>query len=384
MSSKKEQKPFLKGWQIVRLQWLAQGLANLFFGLPLIIITLAYIDYPFSVIKSIALFYTGIYLFIFVPFYGFFPLFLLRFARKTLNKIYKKEKVEKKEGLRTIERLLNLPAKLSFIIFGTVFSGFALGVFILWLGLIPELMPLIELIVILGLSIGFVVSIIHAFLNYVFLENYLRPVIEFLGFLYPGAIQGIKIRKTPLFLKVFLLVLLTTIASQTSLWVLFAARIGTTSPGEFKTAFMYSGLVAGLTLAYVFVIAVLFSRNLIYPLKKLILWARKVVRGETKEKIFIITNDEISEVVECLKQMVEELENTKVVLEIKIEARTKKLRELAEGLEDEVKRRTKKIQEKMEELERFQKLAVGRELKMVELKEEIKKLKAEIKERKKK
>lgn len=379
MSSKKEQKPFLKSWQIVRLQWLAQALANLFFGLPLVIITLVSIDYPFSIIKNVILFYIGIYLFIFIPFYGLFPLFLLRFARKTLNKIYKKEKVEKKEGLRAIERLLNLPAKLSFIIFGTDFSGFALGVFILWLGLIPELMPLINLVIILGLSIGFVTGIIHAFLNYVFLENYLRPVIEFLGFLYPEAIQSIKIRKTPLFLKVFLLVLLTAIASQTSLGALFLARIGVTSPGELKTAFIYTSIVAGLTLAYVFVIAFLFSRNLTYPLKKLILWARKVIGGETKEKISIITNDEISEVVECLKQMVEELESEKTVLEIKVGARTRELKEFAEGLEDEVKRRTKEVYGRMEELEKFHKLTVGRELKMIELKKEIKKLKEVLK-----
>ncbi len=376
---KKEQKAFLNSWQIVKLQWVVQALANLFFGLPLAMITLLYIGYPFSAIKGIVFLYIGIYLFIFFPFYGLFPLFLLRSARKTLNKIYKKEKVEEKEGWQAIEGLLNLPGKLSFIIFVTVFSGFALGVFILWLGLIPELMPLIKFIVIIGLSIGFVVSIIHAFLNYIFLENYFRPVIEFLGFLYPGAVQSIKIRKTPLFLKVFLLVLLTTIASQISLWGLFLARIAATSPGELKTTFMYGSIVVGLTLAYIFVIAVLFSRNLTYPLKKLILWAKKVVEGEAKEKISIITNDEISEVVECLKQMVEELENMKAVLEIKVRARTEELRELVENREEEITKRTKELRERTEELEEFNKVAVGRELKMIELKKEIKELEEKLK-----
>ena len=49
------------------------------------------------------------------------------------------------------------------------------------------------------------------------------------------------------------------------------------------------------------------------------------------------------------------------------------------GLEEKIKERTKEIQERMAELERFQRLAVGRELRMVELKEEIKKIKKEIK-----
>ena len=45
------------------------------------------------------------------------------------------------------------------------------------------------------------------------------------------------------------------------------------------------------------------------------------------------------------------------------------------SLEQKVKRRTKELQEKIEELERFQKFAVGRELKMIELKKELEKLK---------
>jgi len=48
-------------------------------------------------------------------------------------------------------------------------------------------------------------------------------------------------------------------------------------------------------------------------------------------------------------------------------------------LEEEVKRKTKELQEKIEELEAFHKIAVGRELKMIELKEENQKLKEELK-----
>jgi hypothetical protein len=73
-----------------------------------------------------------------------------------------------------------------------------------------------------------------------------------------------------------------------------------------------------------------------------------------------------------------ELEEAKTVLEIKVAARTRELRELAESLDEQVKERTKELQEKIAELERFSRLAVGRELKMIELKEEIKKLKKEL------
>jgi hypothetical protein len=78
-----------------------------------------------------------------------------------------------------------------------------------------------------------------------------------------------------------------------------------------------------------------------------------------------------------------EIEEAKTVLEIKVAARTRELKELAESLDQQVKERTKELQEKLEELEKFQKLTVGRELKMVELKEEIERLKKELEETKK-
>ncbi len=51
-------------------------------------------------------------------------------------------------------------------------------------------------------------------------------------------------------------------------------------------------------------------------------------------------------------------------------------------LEEEVERKTQELQEKVEELENFHKIAVGRELKMIELKEEIQRLKEELKNKK--
>jgi len=71
----------------------------------------------------------------------------------------------------------------------------------------------------------------------------------------------------------------------------------------------------------------------------------------------------------------EELEKAKTGLEEQVAARTKELQELNKNLEDEVSKRTEELQDKLLELERFNKIAVGRELKMVELKEEVARLK---------
>lgn len=83
-----------------------------------------------------------------------------------------------------------------------------------------------------------------------------------------------------------------------------------------------------------------------------------------------------------IKNMVEkhrEAGEAKEVLEIKIAARTRELEELSRGLGKQVGERTKELQAKIEELERFNKLAIGRELKMIALKEKIKELEGKLK-----
>ncbi|MCK4781346.1 hypothetical protein KAS79_00255 [Candidatus Parcubacteria bacterium] len=69
------------------------------------------------------------------------------------------------------------------------------------------------------------------------------------------------------------------------------------------------------------------------------------------------------------------LEEEKTSLEIKVNARTRELKELTQSLDQKVKQRTKELQDRVDELERFHKLTVGREVKMIELKKEIKELK---------
>ena len=80
----------------------------------------------------------------------------------------------------------------------------------------------------------------------------------------------------------------------------------------------------------------------------------------------------------ALEKRTQELEEAKASLEIKVKARTKELEELTKSLDEQVKEKTKELQKKLEELEKFHKVAIGRELKMIELKKEIKRLKEEL------
>ncbi len=71
------------------------------------------------------------------------------------------------------------------------------------------------------------------------------------------------------------------------------------------------------------------------------------------------------------RERTKKLEEAKTVLEIKVQARTQELRELVGSQEEIIQERTKEIQEKMVELGRFNKLTIGRELKMIELKKKL-------------
>jgi len=65
------------------------------------------------------------------------------------------------------------------------------------------------------------------------------------------------------------------------------------------------------------------------------------------------------------------IEEARTVLEIKVKARTRELEELSKNLDEQVKERTKKLQEKNKKLEEFNELVIGRELKMIKLKNKI-------------
>jgi flavodoxin len=84
---------------------------------------------------------------------------------------------------------------------------------------------------------------------------------------------------------------------------------------------------------------------------------------------------------EHLKSLIlqENLIETISTLEIRVRAKTKALEELVTRQEEIIEERTKELRKRIEQLEKFQKITVGREIKMMELKEKIKELKEKLK-----
>lgn len=181
-------------------------------------------------------------------------------------------------------------------------------------------------------------------------------------------------------------------------------------PGLGEELLQEAKIQAFLTLFIVIVLTlfgnILVSRNLIRPLRKLLKGTNEVARGNLDFKIKVESKDEVGELSAQFNRMTQQLkeakvnleeskralevkvkertkelektakalEQSKTVLEIKVKARTQELENLTKNLEEQVQERTGEFQKKVEELERFQKFAVGREIKMVELKEELTKL----------
>jgi len=139
-------------------------------------------------------------------------------------------------------------------------------------------------------------------------------------------------------------------------------------------------------LFFVFIAALigslLISRRIVHPIELMSQAIKRFGGGNFSERVFVRTRDELQDLAQGFNQMAHDLgeyhraeEEAKNVLEVRIMAKTKELQELVAMQEEVIKARTGELQRRVDELERFQRITIGRELKMRELKKEIAKLK---------
>jgi methyl-accepting chemotaxis protein len=145
-----------------------------------------------------------------------------------------------------------------------------------------------------------------------------------------------------------------------------------------------------LFVAYTIVFFSLFAliiilRIIINPLREIKLSCEKIKEGKLSEKIKFDSKTEMGELVGLfnstiieLKKSKERLEKFKKLLETKVERKTKESKQKAKTLEHQVQKGNKELRQRIIELEKFHKLTVGRELRIIELKKQNKKLKQEI------
>ena len=148
---------------------------------------------------------------------------------------------------------------------------------------------------------------------------------------------------------------------------------------NFKTTVALLGLMFFVVATFV---GILYSRSITGALKSLVLVSEKVSAGNLNERAHVKSNDEFGYLAIVFNQMLDnigklgvELSQSNVVLEQRVKDRTRELSEIKENLEKTVEQRTVELEDRIADLEKFEKIAVDRELKMVELKAEIDDLK---------
>jgi methyl-accepting chemotaxis protein len=128
--------------------------------------------------------------------------------------------------------------------------------------------------------------------------------------------------------------------------------------------------VSGLILLILVFMLYFAAKYFTDPLKKIRDTAIAISHGDLGAKIEIRSKDEIEELAAAFNQMTADLK-----------ASRDKIESYSKDLEKEVDSRTKELKEKVDEVEAFNKLAVGRELSMVELKKKVAELEEKLAKR---
>lgn len=121
------------------------------------------------------------------------------------------------------------------------------------------------------------------------------------------------------------------------------------SLSAFRISFIL-GLFVFISAILAAIIIVITARRFLRPMNKILKFLRDISSGNVGKKIDIKTGDELEELSDVFNEMSDKIKEAKENIEKKVEQRTK-------------------------ELEKFNNLMVGRELRMIELKEEINDLK---------
>jgi len=158
--------------------------------------------------------------------------------------------------------------------------------------------------------------------------------------------------------------------------------------GQRRKIFKYGSAITFIIILIGSLMAYLIATKITKPIRLLTRGAEEISKGNLSHRIKTKTKGETKELAKTFNQMAdnlqksrEKLRETKKVLQIQVKARTKELRRLNQELEDRVRQRTQELQKRVDELERFHRLTIGREMRMIELKKKIKKLKKKLKEK---
>ncbi|UCD15785.1 MAG: HAMP domain-containing protein [Candidatus Omnitrophota bacterium] len=140
--------------------------------------------------------------------------------------------------------------------------------------------------------------------------------------------------------------------------------------------------ISGIVVIVAFLVGFFIFSAIVMPLREITYAAQEVGGGKLDVKIEVKSKDEVGQLANSFNKMTSdlrkaqnEIKNGAKLLGQKVEERTKELT----AVNEEQKEIKQELEKKVDQLQRFNKAAVGREMKMIELKKEIQRLEEELK-----
>ncbi len=131
---------------------------------------------------------------------------------------------------------------------------------------------------------------------------------------------------------------------------------------EMIPLFVTAGLSILLLIVFILIMLVIILKRVLRPIGYLQEGVSEIKAGNLEHPISFVSKDEFGDLAVTFNEMTKQLDASK-----------KKLEDYSKNLEIKIKERTKELEQKNKQLEKFTKFAVGREKRIVELKNQLKK-----------
>ncbi|NTV31036.1 PAS domain-containing protein [candidate division WWE3 bacterium] len=303
-------KRLLTPLDLALVHWKIQAIFHFTFGIPLA--SLAGISWGVSLSSMILVIiaYLGLYFFIYFPFYYFFASIQIKRLGDDFDEINRGGGIQTTAAADVVSRLLNFPLNIAGLIAIIELSAFCIGGYIYYSGnFIPELIPIRSLVAVQVIFLGIVASTNISLLNWILLSNKMSDVASKIIQQYPMLLdsKNLSIRRIPVFTKIFLILLLTTLAGETSIVIFFATYMLSTTPRNLVLNLTFIATVVLINMVYTLIITPIVSNSFILPLKKIAEWIQLITKGQYNEQINYITNDEHGDIILGSNRMMKKL-----------------------------------------------------------------------------
>ncbi|MCA9392465.1 hypothetical protein KC614_04710 [candidate division WWE3 bacterium] len=301
-------KPFLTVLDVSKIHWKAQALTHMLYGIWMGLLFVYSWGISLKGMIQVMAIYLALYIFVYIPIFLFIPRFSLDKVLPILRILNKNEGISTDEQTTLIEFLARMPRHLAKVTAIVTPTAYVLGAIIWASGLVPELLPIINLTLIQTFFLGFIITVCEALMVYALTSIQSTDLIERLMRRYPSlTYQKFNVPHTSWYAKIQLLIILIALTGQTAVSIFFVAYLSVTDTATFVQNLVLVSLIILLSLIYIITLVPIITRNITLPMEKLIAWTKSITAGNKSERLSFVTDDEINDMISSSNQMITEL-----------------------------------------------------------------------------